>query len=110
MAELHPVGEPTRVAKDTATRDRLWEARRKIIDALTHESPINHMEDVVVPRSQIPALLEGIHQIAPVPMQLLVGALGVVTVGYLVRIVIRALRGNPSGDRHQDDGGGSTSG
>jgi glycolate oxidase len=52
------------VAKDTTTRDRLWESRRKIIDALTNESPINHMEDVVVPRSQIPALLKGIHQIA----------------------------------------------
>ncbi len=52
------------VAKDTNTRDRLWESRRKIIDALTNESPINHMEDVVVPRSQIPALLKGIHQIA----------------------------------------------
>jgi glycolate oxidase len=52
------------VAKDSATRDRLWESRRKIIDALTNESPINHMEDVVVPRSQIPALLKGIHQIA----------------------------------------------
>lgn len=52
------------VAKDTATRDRLWEGRRKIIDALNNESPINHMEDVVVPRSQIPALLKGLHQIA----------------------------------------------
>jgi glycolate oxidase subunit GlcD len=52
------------VAKDANTRDRLWESRRKIIDALTNESPINHMEDVVVPRSQIPALLQGIHQIA----------------------------------------------
>ena len=52
------------VAKDTTTRERLWESRRKIIDALNNESPINHMEDVVVPRSQIPALLKGIHQIA----------------------------------------------
>lgn len=52
------------VARDTHTRDRLWEARRLIIDALTNESPINHMEDVVVPRSQIPALLEGMHKIA----------------------------------------------
>lgn len=52
------------VAKDTNTRERLWEARRKIIEALTNESPINQMEDVVVPRSQIPALLSGIHQIA----------------------------------------------
>lgn len=52
------------VAKDRATRDRLWEARRKIIEALKAESPVNHMEDVVVPRAQIPALLRGIREIA----------------------------------------------
>jgi len=52
------------VAQDRPTRDRLWEARRAIIDALTHESPINHMEDVVVPRAEIPALLKGIKEIA----------------------------------------------
>ncbi|MGQ9468012.1 MAG: FAD-binding oxidoreductase [Anaerolineae bacterium] len=52
------------VAKDTRTRDRLWEARRAIVDALKHESPINHMEDVVVPRADIPALLRGIKEIA----------------------------------------------
>ena len=48
------------VADDRATRDRLWDARRKIIDALNHESPVNHMEDVVVPRAEIPPLLQGI--------------------------------------------------
>jgi len=52
------------VAADRPTRDRLWEARRAIIDSLNHESPVNHMEDVVVPRAQIPALLQGIHQLA----------------------------------------------
>ena len=52
------------VAQDTATRDRLWEFRRTIIDALKRESPINHMEDVVVPRARIGALLGGIRQIA----------------------------------------------
>jgi glycolate oxidase len=52
------------VAQDQRTRDRLWEARRKIIDALNHESPINHMEDVVVPRAEIPALLKGIKEVA----------------------------------------------
>lgn len=52
------------VARDRPTRDRLWEARRKIIEALKHESPINHMEDVVVPRSEIPLLLRGIKDIA----------------------------------------------
>ena len=48
------------VARDRPTRDRLWEARRMIIDALNHECPVNHMEDVVVPRARIPALLQGI--------------------------------------------------
>jgi glycolate oxidase len=52
------------VAADRPTRDRLWEARRAIIDALNHESPVNHMEDVVVPRAQIPALLRGIRELA----------------------------------------------
>jgi glycolate oxidase len=51
------------VAKDSRTRDRLWEARRLIIDALNHESPINHMEDVVVPRAELPALLKGMKEI-----------------------------------------------
>jgi glycolate oxidase len=52
------------VASDRPTRDRLWEARRAIIDSLNHESPVNHMEDLVVPRAQIPALLRGIHELA----------------------------------------------
>ncbi len=52
------------VARDQRTRDRLWEARRLIIDALNHESPMNHMEDVVVPRAQIPVLLRGVKEIA----------------------------------------------
>jgi glycolate oxidase len=52
------------VARDRRTSDRLWEARRMIIDALKNESPVNHMEDVVVPRSEIPALLAGIKDIA----------------------------------------------
>lgn len=52
------------VAKDRPTRDRLWDTRRKIIEALKHASPINHMEDVVVPRAEIPPLLKGIKDIA----------------------------------------------
>ena len=35
-----------------------------IIEALNHESPVNHMEDVVVPRAEIPTLLAGIKGIA----------------------------------------------
>lgn len=52
------------VARDRPTSDRLWKARRLIIEAINHACPVNHMEDVVVPRAQIPALLEGIRQIA----------------------------------------------
>jgi glycolate oxidase len=51
-------------ARDRPTRDRLWETRRKIIEALRNASPINHMEDVVVPRSEIPTLLQGIKALA----------------------------------------------
>jgi glycolate oxidase len=52
------------VAQDRPTRERLWEARRLIIDALNQESPVNHMEDVVVPRARIPQLLGGMREIA----------------------------------------------
>jgi glycolate oxidase len=52
------------VARDRHTRDRLWEARRMIIEALKHASPINHMEDVVVPRARIPELLKGVKALA----------------------------------------------
>ena len=52
------------VAPDRRTRDRLWEGRRAIVDALNQESPINHLEDVVVPRAEIPALLKGVKAIA----------------------------------------------
>jgi glycolate oxidase len=52
------------VAQDRPTRDRLWEARRMIIDSLNNESPVNHMEDVVVPRAEIHRLLKGIKEIA----------------------------------------------
>jgi glycolate oxidase len=52
------------VALDRLTRERLWKARRLIIEAINHACPVNHMEDVVVPRSQIPTLLAGIREIA----------------------------------------------
>lgn len=52
------------IARDRLARERLWKARHMILEALRHESPINHMEDVVVPRGQIPALLTGIQGLA----------------------------------------------
>jgi len=51
------------VAKDRSTRDRMWETRRKVVEALNHMSPVSHLEDVVVPRSEIPKLLKGIKTI-----------------------------------------------
>lgn len=71
-ADLEVVGEvclqhgarDVLVARDRPTRDRLWETRRMIIEALNHESPVSHMEDVVVPRSEIPPLLEGVKDLA----------------------------------------------
>ncbi len=41
------------VASDRSPQDRLWEARRAIIEALKSRSPVNHMEDIVVPRARI---------------------------------------------------------
>ena len=41
------------VADDRPTQERLWEARRAIIEALKERSPVNHMEDIVVPRARI---------------------------------------------------------
>jgi glycolate oxidase len=52
------------VARDRPTRDRLWEARRKIMDAINNESAVNHKEDVVVPRATIHLLLKGMRELA----------------------------------------------
>ena len=52
------------VARDAAMRDRLWAARRLIIEALKHESPVHHMEDLSVPRAKIPELLGAIHALS----------------------------------------------
>jgi glycolate oxidase len=46
------------VAEDRPSRDRIWEMRRCMSDALTKMSPIREREDVVVPRASIPALFE----------------------------------------------------
>jgi glycolate oxidase len=71
-AEMDVVGElcldqgalDVLVASDRPTRDRLWEARRMIIEAIAHESPMNHTEDISVPRSEIPAVLRGVREIS----------------------------------------------
>jgi glycolate oxidase len=46
------------VARHGGERERLWAARRELSHALRRSSRFKLAEDVVVPRSQIPALLE----------------------------------------------------
>ena len=54
------------VADNQRTRDQLWGARRLIIEALQNLSPEHIMDtqDVVVPRNEIPRLLDGIKGVA----------------------------------------------
>ena len=54
------------VADSTQTRDRLWEARRLIIEALQGLSPerIMDTQDIVVPRTQLPEFLKQTHAVA----------------------------------------------
>ncbi len=54
------------VADNTPTRERLWDARKKLIEAVKNLSPQKIMEtmDVVVPRSEIPVLLDRVKAIA----------------------------------------------
>ncbi len=54
------------VADNPKLRDRLWEARRMIIEALQHLSPekIMDTEDLVVPRARIPDLLARMREIS----------------------------------------------
>jgi glycolate oxidase len=46
------------VARHSGERERLWSARRELSRALRRTSRFKLAEDVVVPRSQIPALLD----------------------------------------------------
>ena len=52
-----------RVAKDQAERDTLWRARRMISGALGRYRPNKLGEDIVVPRSEITALVRRVKQI-----------------------------------------------
>ena len=58
--------EDVLVADNPRLRDRLWEARRLIVEALQHLSPekIMDTQDLVVPRASVPELLSRIKEIA----------------------------------------------
>ncbi len=54
------------VADDSQLRDKLWDARRKIIEALQNLSPVHQMDtqDISVPRSVLPQALARIKEVA----------------------------------------------
>jgi glycolate oxidase len=53
-----------RVAQDAAERDKVWEARRAALSALSRVKPTTVLEDATVPRSKIPAMIRSIEEIA----------------------------------------------
>jgi FAD/FMN-containing dehydrogenase len=53
-----------RVAKDEAERARLWQGRKKAFGAMGRVSPHLVVQDAVVPRTKLPAVLATIHEIS----------------------------------------------
>lgn len=64
-----------KVAQDAAQRDKVWAARRAALSALAKVRPTVVLEDATVPRSQIPAMMQAIQNIAK-EYQLLIGTFG----------------------------------
>ncbi len=58
------LGADVKVAEDIYAKRRLWEARRAISPALYRIGPTKINEDIVVPRSKIPDMLELLQDIA----------------------------------------------
>ena len=52
------------VAKDAAEKFKLWEARRQALPVLARCKPTTVLEDATVPRSQIPAMMKAVNDIA----------------------------------------------
>jgi glycolate oxidase len=61
---LHKLGSDVRVAEDEDARDKIWEARRSLSQALYHLSPHKINQDIVVPRNRIPEMLNGLRRLA----------------------------------------------
>lgn len=53
-----------RVAQDAQERDKVWEARRAALSALSRIKPTTVLEDATVPRSKIPAMIRAIDDIS----------------------------------------------
>lgn len=56
--------DAVQIAKTDAERDKLWAARRAALPALAKLRPTTYVEDATVPRSQVPAFLRSVSQIA----------------------------------------------
>ena len=52
------------IAKTEKERHMIWNARRSVSDALAKSAPNKLVEDIVVPRSKIPALVQEVRGIA----------------------------------------------
>lgn len=52
------------VARDAAEKNTLWEARRMALPVLARARPTTILEDATVPRSQIPAMMQAVTDIA----------------------------------------------
>ena len=52
------------IPKDAQEKARLWEARRQALPVLARARPTTVLEDATVPRSQIPAMLKAVNDIA----------------------------------------------
>jgi glycolate oxidase len=64
-----------RVARDAAERDKVWEARRAALSALSRIKPTTVLEDATVPRSKVPAMIRSINEIAR-EFNILIGTFG----------------------------------
>ncbi len=62
-------------ARDAAERDKVWEARRAALSALSRVRPTTVLEDATVPRSNIPAMVAAIGEIGK-KYDLLIGTFG----------------------------------
>lgn len=52
------------MAKDEAEKNKFWDARRNALPALAQARPTTVLEDATVPRSQIPAMIKAVNDIA----------------------------------------------
>jgi len=56
--------EKIKIASDEAERDMLWKARRSISAAIVKLNPTKVNEDIAVPRSKVPDIINALHAIA----------------------------------------------